>query len=295
MGRKRASKTNDKAHVMPSGENIHLSGTLNSQREVPLPLVIPMKHPIFMVDGVETHHEKSPAQVNQESGHEKKSPAFFSRKKSKFHGASVRRSERIKNAVVSPPNNNYGIEYIEDITVSENDKDEADTQMEQALVEPELEVPESESEPEPEQAEMFSEKKSLDKKVDCVFQRIEALDKIVRLLKSKIDEKFDFYEAPSMASSSYRSMYIDSQKKIEALTAENQRLNGKLENALGKIEVYEKEIRVLIDALDKTKDAVNAAVISNLAKTIEAAVSVSTQAIHNACPASAAKRKRNES
>ncbi|XP_029124545.1 uncharacterized protein LOC109817854 isoform X2 [Cajanus cajan] len=258
-------------------------------------MVIPLKRPNSFLDGVETHHEKSPAreQVNQENGHQKKSPASFYRKKSKFHGATVRRSERIKSAVVSPPNNNYDIEYIEDINVSENEKDEADTQMQQALVEPELEVPESEAEPE--QAETFGEKKSLDEKVDFVVQRIEALDKIVRLLKSKIDEKFDFYEAPSMASASYRSMYIDSQKKIEALTDENQRLNGKLENALGKIEVYEKEIHVLIDVLDKTKDAVNAAVISNLAKTIEAAVSVSTQAIHNACPASAAKRKRNDS
>lgn len=51
----------------------------------------------------------------------------------------------------------------------------------------------------------------------------------------------------------------------------------------------------MVDVLDKTKEAVNAAMISNVAKTIEAAVNVSTQAIHNACSASAVKRKRNES
>ncbi|TKY46816.1 hypothetical protein E2542_SST28865 [Spatholobus suberectus] len=96
----------------------------------------------------------------------------------------------------------------------------------------------------------------------------------------QVDEKIGFNEAPSM---------------IEALTDNNQRLNGKLENALGKIEVYVKEIRVLVDVLDKTKHVVIVAMISNLATTIEAVVNASTQAIHNACSASAVKRKRNES
>ncbi|TKY62452.1 hypothetical protein E2542_SST12308 [Spatholobus suberectus] len=303
MGRKpRASKNSDRAHVMPtvvepqpSGGNIQLAGALDSRPEIPVPGLSPLKHSNLLVDGVETRHEKSPAQkqVNQEHELQKKPPTFFTRKKSKLCGASVRRSERIKRGVVSPLNTNCGIEYIEDITVSESEKDEADTQMEQGLAEPELEQELPLELPEPELAESLGEK-SLDEKVDCALQRIEALDKIVELLKSKVDEKIGFYEAPSMGSISYKSMYIESQKKIEALTDENQRLNGKLENALGKIEVYEKEIRVLIDVLDRTKDAVNASMISNLAKTIEAAVNVSTQAIRNACSASAVKRKRNE-
>ncbi|RDY00401.1 hypothetical protein CR513_16422, partial [Mucuna pruriens] len=312
MGRKRASKINNRANVVnldhgsgqsllqhtivepqPSSGNLQLAGALDSQLEIPLPGLSLLKHPNFLVDGVETCHEKNPAleQLSPEHEHQEKSPIFFTRKKSKFHGASVRRSERIKSAAVSPPNN-CGIEFIEDITVSRSEKDEADTQIEQVLAEPELELElPLEPEPEPGLAEILGEKKCLDEKVDSALQRIEALDKIIELLKSKLDEKIGFCEAPSVASISYKSMYIDSQKKIEALTNENQLLNGKLENALGKIEV----IRVLFDVLDKTKDAVNAAMISNLSKTIEAAVNVSTQAIHKACSASAVKRKRNES
>lgn len=91
----------------------------------------------------------------------------------------------------------------------------------------------------------------------------------------QVDENIGSYEAQPMASKSYKSMYIDSQKKVfclskiyfsnasfkhvhsvfglgipffimffialhmqlEALTDENRQLNGKLEIALGKIEV----------------------------------------------------------
>lgn len=42
------------------------------------------------------------------------------------------------------------------------------------------------------------------------------------------------------------------------------------------------------------KDTVNAVAFSNMAKTTQAAVNASTQALHNACAASASKRKRNE-
>ncbi|KAK7336748.1 hypothetical protein VNO77_17294 [Canavalia gladiata] len=295
MGRKAsAAKNNDKVHMervepQPSGGNIKLPGAFDSHVEIPLPRFSPMKHPNFSVDGVDTRHEKSSAQeqVKHEHEHQKKSSMFFRRKKSKYHSTSVRRSERIKSTTVNLPNSNHDIEYIEDVTVSESEKDEPDTQMEQVLAE-------SEPEPDLEPAEIVGEK-SLAEKIDYALQKIEAFDKIIELLKSKVDENIGLYEAPSMTSISYRSMYIDSQKKIEALTEENQQLNGKLENALGKIEVYEKENRVLNEVLDKMKDAVNAVCISNLAKTTEAAVNASVQAIQNACSASAAKRKRNES
>ncbi|KAL2660001.1 hypothetical protein AAZX31_03G135600 [Glycine max] len=190
----------------------------------------------------------------------------------------------------------------QDLTVIDSEKDEADTQLEQVLLaDPELELLElpleHEHESEPELAYNLGEKKSWKEKVDCALQRIEALDKTVELLKSKVDENIVLCEAPSMSSISYKSMYIDSQKKVEALTVENQRLNGKLENALGKIGVYKDEIHVLVDVKDKTKDAVKDTMISNVAKTIETAVNVSNQAmqIHNACSASAVKRKRNVS
>ncbi|KAG5029832.1 hypothetical protein JHK87_013346 [Glycine soja] len=120
--------------------------------------------------------------------------------------SNVRRSERIKSKslVVSHPNTNCDIEVIEYITLSDGEKDEADTQLEH----------------ESELADNLGEKKSLEQKINCALQRIDALNKAV-------DENIAFCEAP------FRSMYIDSQKKIKALTSENHRLNGKLENALG--------------------------------------------------------------
>ncbi|RZC20815.1 hypothetical protein D0Y65_007253, partial [Glycine soja] len=256
----------------PSIGNIQLSRALDSQLEIPLPGLTSPKHPNLLVDGVEMRHAKSPAQeqVNQKNMSIKRSLLPQLRKK--------------PNSVV----------HLE--------KDEADTQLEQVLLaDPELELLElpleHEHESEPELAYNLGEKKSWKEKVDCALQRIEALDKTVELLKSKVDENIVLCEAPSMSSISYKSMYIDSQKKVEALTVENQRLNGKLENALGKIGVYKDEIHVLVDVKDKTKDAVKDTMISNVAKTIETAVNVSNQAmqIHNACSASAVKRKRNVS
>ncbi|XP_045794744.1 uncharacterized protein LOC123889448 isoform X2 [Trifolium pratense] len=97
------------------------------------------------------------------------------------------------------------------------------------------------------------------------------------------------YEASSIAPISYRSMYIDSQKKLEALANENQLLNEQLENALSKVEMYEKENRALNELYDRLKDTVQQQ-LSNVAKSTEAA----TQEIDTAYSASAAKRKRIE-
>ncbi|KAK7396368.1 hypothetical protein VNO78_17320 [Psophocarpus tetragonolobus] len=288
MGRKRLYNS-DRPQAMPavvepqpSNESIQLPGRLDSRPEIPLPGLTS-----FSLDGVGMPREKSPAapeEVNKALGHKKKPPTHPKKKSKYYNGAPVRRSARIKSTVVSPPNTNCSFEVIEDITLSESEKDEAVTEHVMANEELELpQVPESEPESEPELADNLGEKKSFDEKVDRALRRIDALDDIVELLKDKVDEHLDLYESPSI---SYRSMYIDSQKKIEELTFENQRLNAKLENALGKIEVYEKEMRA--------KDAVKDTMISNMAKTLEAVVNVSTQAIHKECSASAVKRKRSE-
>jgi len=75
----------------------------------------------------------------------------------------------------------------------------------------------------------------------------------------------------------YRSMYIDSQKKLQALSNENEQLKGQLE-------VYEK-------VLDKMKDVVNQQ-LSNVAKTIEAVVISLNQEIDNVYSASAVKERK---
>lgn len=149
------------------------------------------------------------------------------------------------------------------------------TQNEQAEMEQLLFEPESELELNP--AENASEK-SVDVKVDYALQKIDALYKMIELLTAKVDGNASLYEAPSMALG-YRSMYIDSQKKLEALSNENEQLKGQLE-------VYEK-------VLDKMKDVVNQQ-LSTVAKTTEAAVISLNEEIDNAYSASAGKRKRIE-
>lgn len=90
----------------------------------------------------------------------------------------MRRSERIKSKslVVSHPNTNCDIEVIEYITLSDGEKDEADTQLEH----------------ESELADNLGEKKSLEQKINCALQRIDALNKAVELLKSKLFYKSVF-------------------------------------------------------------------------------------------------------
>ncbi|GAU23353.1 hypothetical protein TSUD_334000 [Trifolium subterraneum] len=234
---------------------------------------------------------------------------------SKYRNASVRRSERIRSGVIKSSNSKQGVEFIVDV-VSDSEKDEPESQTEQVLPQPNPDthtgqvqvLPQSdaqieqvspqsnaqieqlllEPELELEPAENISNK-SLDEKVDYALHKIEDLYKIIDLLKSKVGGNVALYESPSMAPISYRSMYIDSQKKLEALANENQLLNEQLENALSKVEMYEKENRVLNQLYDRLKDTVREQ-LSNVTKTTEAA----TQEIDTAYSASAAKRKRIE-
>ncbi|KAK7242991.1 hypothetical protein RIF29_37773 [Crotalaria pallida] len=251
----------------------------SEERLEPQPYDGNTKHPNPSNDGVATLHRLTPAQqqVKEKIQLQKKSAAM-KKYKSKGRGSYLRRSERIKSPVIPPHNSNSRIQYIEDITVIESEKDERATRLEKVLGQPQSGPAEN------------LNGKSMAEKVDYALQKIEALDTDLKLLESKVDQEIDSHEAPSAASIGYRSLYINTQKKLQTLTDENQQLTGKLENALGKIDVYEKENRVLIQVLDKMKEAVNAVVISNLARTTEVAVNSSSHAIRSV---SAAKRKRN--
>ncbi|KAK9756140.1 hypothetical protein RND81_01G076400 [Saponaria officinalis] len=55
---------------------------------------------------------------------------------------------------------------------------------------------------------------------------------------------------PGAADFKYKAMYINSQKKIEALMEENKELNKALEHAIGKIDVYEKQSNVYSEVMD---------------------------------------------
>ena len=161
----------------PSNGTVELLGASNSHHDNHLPGLSPQKQPNSLVNGVKRPHERSLAgeQVNQDHGLQKK---YTTKKKSKFCGASVRRSERLKSAIVCSTKANFGVE-VENITVSDSEKEEVLAGPELVLEPPQ----EHESESEPEQDES---EKSLDEKVDSALHRINSLDKIVGWLKSKV-------------------------------------------------------------------------------------------------------------
>lgn len=75
---------------------------------------------------------------------------------------------------------------------------------------------------------------------------------------------------PSGVDGDFRRMFADSQKQIEALKDTNNDLCMKLENALGKLEAYEKGDKVFSEIWT---------VLSSLSKTVETAVSLSAEAV----------------
>lgn len=188
-----------------SSENINQTKELNSQ---------PMSSPSMLnqsVADVEANLVRTAphGQVNQVGKHRKKYDTL-STKWFKYHGASVRRSERIKSGVAKSPNPKQGAECIVDVTVSDSEVDELETQAKQVLLQPKptdtqielvqvlppqntqvervLPQPNAQTEqalPESQPAENLSEK-GLDEKVEYALQEIKALHKIIELLKSKV-------------------------------------------------------------------------------------------------------------
>ncbi|GKU86599.1 hypothetical protein SLEP1_g1106 [Rubroshorea leprosula] len=183
----------------------------------------------------------------------------LARKKVK-HAASatIRRSQRLQNAVV--PALDKGIEQVIDgISISESEKEEDSTNHEEGNV-----------------SEPSLVQKNLEDRVYLVEQQLEALKQTVEELKSKLLKDSHTTESSRAADVNYGSLYSDSQKKIEALTDENHGLALKMEHARGKLEVYE-TTSVFSEGLKILKDVV---VMSNLAR-------VSSQAILDALTTSA--------
>ncbi|XP_020537421.1 uncharacterized protein LOC105640215 isoform X2 [Jatropha curcas] len=147
--------------------------------------------------------------------------------------AKVRRSDRLQNAVTSTENQDIEC-IIEAITVSESEKE--DEPVDEELPETNL------------------NEKHLYKKVDYIIRLLEAQQKTIDSLNSRATEKTFFSKGPSFGDVKYKSLYIDSQKKIQVLMEENRQLSKKLEYALGKIEVYEKGNDLVSEVLGKFKD-----------------------------------------
>ncbi|KAF2314880.1 hypothetical protein GH714_037037 [Hevea brasiliensis] len=194
------------------------------------------------------------------------------KKKAKKFPAKVRRSERLQNAVMDTENQDIEC-ILEEITVSESEQE----------VEPS-----NEELPEP-----TLNGKNLHEKVDYLVQLLKTQQKTIDAFNSRATGKtFCSEEDSGMGDINYKSLYIDCQKKVEALTEENHQLNRKLEFALGKIEVYEKGYHVAPEVLEKLKDLFKDALwLSSLTRVTEATRNYTAPEIGHDCKNSA-KRKR---
>lgn len=164
--------------------------------------------------------------LNESTPIKSKSIGLYGKKE---FSSAVRRSGRIRNQ--NPPSQNKAIEPVVEIDIVEDDM----------AYEPDnVEAP-------------GPSEKSLEERVDYIFQAVEEL-------KSKAFKPED--DVP-MNDLSYKSLYFDSQKKIEALTKENYELSKKAEVSLGKMEAYGEATRVWSEMFGQIKDLL---VASNLPK-----------------------------
>ncbi|CAK9151066.1 unnamed protein product [Ilex paraguariensis] len=165
-----------------------------------------------------------------------------SKKASKGKSVIIRRSGRLQNS--APPTHNQGIEPMAvTFNLVESDK---------------------EDEPQAEQSKQMPGEASFAEKLNYLFQNVEEL-------KSKATNKQSSSDGPC-TDINYRSLYIDSQKKNEALKHENLQLAKKLEFALGKVEAYEK----VNDVMESLKEVI---LVSNLGKATGAVIDISSQAV----------------
>nr|XP_023872835.1 uncharacterized protein LOC111985421 isoform X2 [Quercus suber] len=179
------------------------------------------------------------------------------------HTSIVRRSKRVQHAMTSALNPDI-VPVVEEISLTETDEEyDPPPQKEQNM--PESTEPTSLGE------------KNFEKQIDNIVQRLEIQAKTIEELKSEVSKKSVSSGSPSGAYVRYKSLYIDSQKKIEVLTGENKQLSMKLETALGKLEAFENGNHVFSEMLGKLKDVI---LVSNLTKATETAVNVSSQALH---------------
>ncbi|XP_042517242.1 uncharacterized protein LOC122091394 isoform X2 [Macadamia integrifolia] len=114
--------------------------------------------------------------------------------------------------------------------------------------------------------------RNLEGKIDYLTLLLEAQEKNHEAKSMGVDTGF---QSPNLCCADikarakkdeYKIMYIDSQKKIERLQEENHQLAMKLENALGKLQAYEKGHTVFSETIEKLKDAM---LISTITKTTE--------------------------
>ncbi|KAL5561671.1 hypothetical protein UlMin_031418 [Ulmus minor] len=176
----------------------------------------------------------SPGKVNSQVANSVKAS------KRKLITTAVRRSSRIQDTVVTA---RYGLQnkepVIEELTISDSEKEEEQYD----IAEKELANPIS----------TLSEENNEDK-IDYVIQLLEAQGKNFETLMSKAMKENSSHSDGSEMT--YKGLYIDSQKKNEALTKENRELTMKLKIAEAKIEMLKSNPQHLVDLAGKVRDIV---------------------------------------
>uniref|UniRef100_A0A7N2N3A0 Uncharacterized protein n=1 Tax=Quercus lobata TaxID=97700 RepID=A0A7N2N3A0_QUELO len=289
MGRKPKTKINEEKAPMPESTNQSMErvilqpgnknpslGPVESQPESLNP----------SLGNVELQLESGSPAEQQANSAKPSNP----KKRMTRHTSIVRRSKRVQHAITSALNPDI-VPVVEEISLTETDEEyDPPPQKEQNM--PESTEPTSLGE------------KNFEKQIDNIVERLEIQAKTIEELKSEVSKKSVSSGSPSGAYVRYKSLYIDSQKKIEVLTGENEQLSMKLETALGKLEAtsayeffcieaeattfkvteseetsgeYENGNHVFSEMLEKLKDVI---LVSNLTKATETAVNMSSQALH---------------
>ncbi|CAK7346600.1 unnamed protein product [Dovyalis caffra] len=181
------------------------------------------------LEGVEPNFQM---QANSAKSHSKKI--------AKQTPANVRRSERLHSSAVVTHNQDVE-RVIDEITLTGSE--EEDNPVDAKLLEP-------------------TSMGNLEEKVDYILKMLEAQQKTTDVTFKATKNSFDG-GCSGGGDFTYKSLYIDSQKKVEALMEENYQLNLKFQNALGKIEAYEKGNPMVFDVLEKF----NEILVSGLPKT----------------------------
>ncbi|KAF9686966.1 hypothetical protein SADUNF_Sadunf02G0045000 [Salix dunnii] len=152
-----------------------------------------------------------------------------SKKKARQTHAKVRRSERLQTLAADTQNQDTE-RVIEEITLSGSEEEE---------------YPVDAKLPGPTLID-----KNLEGKVDYILKMLEVQCKTAGV-KFKATKNSFSENCSGGGDFTYKSLYIDSEKKVEALMEENYQLTLKLQNALGKIEAYEKGNPMVCDMMEK--------------------------------------------
>ncbi|XP_038683846.1 uncharacterized protein LOC119984119 isoform X2 [Tripterygium wilfordii] len=208
--------------------------------------------------------------------------------------ATVRRSRRLKS-VHLPCQNEDSERVIKEITISESESEDEQHMHQEAQPEVtnhSLDKTELQAEIQPTPAKVISKKMPGKHIVPDTIRRSRSLKSIPlpcqnediervieeitvsesesedeqhmhqeKELKFKTTKRTFLYQTSSYAAGKYKSLYIDSRKKIEALAEENRQLALKLENALDKLEGREataKENRELVLKLENALGKIEA-------------------------------------